>query len=179
MSAPLLQDLADTMAGHGFRPVRAGGIADATLLLKRQTWNSNRAIVVAAPAEPPADMRAYLRKLRRRVALRCGFVPLFWGIGIQVVLTAPGILQGGMDPARHVARVDNQWAIIQSVFLVDPVLRSWRGAQAWGQLLTGKFQSAMAQVLSRHFPPEGSRDGIVLSEERLRELLGDAPPHGG
>lgn len=148
----LLSDLAVTLAEHGFRKVSdGGGIPEAMLILKRQTWNTNRAVVVLCPAHSPADIRAYLREVRRRVAFRCGFVPLFWGIGIQVVMISPGIAQSGIEPAKHVARVDNQWAIIQSIFVVDPCTRSYCGARSWGQFVTGKFQDAIDMTLSRYF----------------------------
>ncbi|WP_395742025.1 hypothetical protein [Prosthecobacter sp.] len=152
MNDELLSDLALTMTEHGF--VRVDGIAsipDALLLLKRQTWNTNRAIVVVSPDEPPADFRAYLRQLRKRVAFKCGFFPLVWGIGIQVVIIGPGLAQRGIDPARHVARFDNQWAIIQNLFLADPAAGTCQAARTWGQYITGKFQDAISEVLSGYF----------------------------
>ena len=80
MTDDLLPDLTRTMAEHGFRQVTdIEQIPDTTLLLKRQTWNTNRAIVVVSLAQIPADFGDYLRQLRRRVAFRCGFFPFFWG----------------------------------------------------------------------------------------------------
>lgn len=152
VNTEFIEDLTRTMAEHGFRQVSdTCGILDTVLILKRQTWNTNRAIVVVALAQPPVDMRAYLTKLRRGIAFRCGFFPFFWGIGIQVVLVAPGIQQSGIDPSQHVARVDNQWAIIQSVFLADSASQTFRACRTWGQLITGKFQDAMSVIVSRHF----------------------------
>lgn len=140
------------MAEHGFRQVTdTTSIPDATLLLKRQTWNTNRAIVVVRPAEIPADIDSYLRQVRKRVAFQCGFFPFFWGIGIQVVVVAQGISQRGIIPTEHVAKVDNQWAIVQSIFLVDPETSTFQAGRTWGQFVTGKFQDAIATALSRHF----------------------------
>jgi hypothetical protein len=147
-----LSDLTQTLATHGFRRVAdVSGIPNASLLLKRQTWNTNRAVVVVSPRQSPGDIRAYLRQVRNRVAFRCGFFPMLWGIGIQVVLVAPDVLQ--INASAHVARVDNQWAIIQSIFLVDPVSQTYDSARTWGQFVTGKFQDAIAAALSRHFEP--------------------------
>ncbi len=152
VNTEFIADLTRTMAEHGFRQVAdTCGIPDTVLILKRQTWNTNRAIVVVALAQPPADTQAYLRKLRRGIAFRCGFFPFFWGIGIQVVLVAPGILQSSIEPSQHVARVDNQWAIIQSVFLADSASQTFRSGRTWGQFVTGKFQDAISVILSRHF----------------------------
>jgi hypothetical protein len=152
MNDDFLPALTDALAAHGFQPVAdTTTIPDARLLLKRQTWNTNRAIVVVSRPHLPEDLRAYLRELRWRVAFRCGFFPIFWGIGIQVVIVAPGIWQGALDPARHVARIDNQWAIIQSLFLVDPVDQAFRSARSRGQFVTGKFQDAIDAALSLRF----------------------------
>lgn len=155
MNNAFISDLTRALSDHGFRQVaETKGIPDATLLLKRQTWNTNRAVVVVSPSELPADIRGYLRALRRHVAFRCGFFPFFWPIGIQVVLVAPGLLESDIVPSQHVARVDNQWAIIQSLFLADPSSGSYRSARTWGQLVTGKFQDAISAALSCHFRPD-------------------------
>ncbi|WP_395749351.1 hypothetical protein [Prosthecobacter sp.] len=152
MNDALTQDLIWTMGEHGFVQVAdMAAIPDAILLLKRQSLNTNRAVVVVSPAEVPADFHAYLRQLRKRVAFRCRFFPLLWGIGIQVVVITPGISQSGIDPSQHVARFDNQWAIIQSLFLVDPAARTCQSARTWGQVVTGKFQDAILGVLSGRF----------------------------
>lgn len=154
MTDDLLPDLTRTMAEHGFRQVTdIEQIPDTTLLLKRQTWNTNRAIVVVSLAQIPADFGDYLRQLRRRVAFRCGFFPFFWGIGVQVVVVASGLSRSGIDPTQHVARVDNQWAIVQSVFLADPTAHTYQTGRTWGQFVTGTFQDAIVMVLSRHFQP--------------------------
>jgi len=87
---------------------------------------------------------------------RCKFVPLLWGLGLQVVVVSPGVASGGIDPAQHVARVDNQWAIIQSIFLVDPDAGNFRSARTWGQFITGKYQDAIEEVLKAHFRALGA-----------------------
>ncbi len=155
MKHAFLQSLIQMMAVHGFRavPEASSAIPDVELLLKRQTWNTNRAIVVVSLAEVPSDFASYLRRLSTRVALKCGFFPVFWGIGIQVILVVPGLAQSSLDPQKQVARVDNQWAIIQSLFLVDPSAHEYQSARTWGQFVTGKFQDAIADVLGQYFQP--------------------------
>lgn len=139
------------MAEQGFRSVPVTAVlSDVTLLLKRQTWNTNRAIVVACPARIPADIRVYFHQIRKQVAIKCGFFPVFWGIGIQVIVFAPGLSKSDIDPAHHLARVDNQWAIVQSIFLADSESRTYKSARTWGQFVTGKFQDAVSEALSRH-----------------------------
>jgi len=129
-------------------------IAEALLLMKRQTWNTNRAVVVVEVPETPSDFTGYMRRLRTQVARRCRFFPVPRGIGIQAVVVAPGLGGSDVDPSRHVARIDNQWAIVQSVFLVDPETGTYRAANSWGQLFTGAHQDAINTVpagsLRRH-----------------------------
>jgi hypothetical protein len=155
---PFIPEMIEKMASHGFQQVLdiSKSIKDADLLLKRQTWNTNRAIIVTSQPQIPLDFKSYLRQLRKQVAFRCGFFPVFWGIGIQVVMIAPGFSQSTIAPAPHVALVDNQWSIIQSIFLIDPVDKSYRSARTWGQFVTGKFQDAIESILSRHFASQNS-----------------------
>ena len=151
MEYPFLSPLIEALAVHRFRRVD-DPISD--LLLKRQTFNTNRAVVVVSPASVPADFRAYMNAVSRGVASRCGYIPFLWGVGIQFVAVAPGIT--AIDPAKHVALVDNQWAIVQSIFLVDPERGEYRSSRTWGQLFTGRFQDAIEAVLARHFLAAGS-----------------------
>jgi hypothetical protein len=153
MKSKFLQSLTQMMATYGFSEVveASKAIPNVELLLKRQTWNTNRAIVVVTPPEVRSDFARYFRKLRRRVAFKCGFFPFFWGIGIQVILVVPGLAQSCLDPNKLISRIDNQWAIVQSVFLVDPTVHGYRSASTWGQLVTGKFQDAIADVLGQYF----------------------------
>jgi hypothetical protein len=77
MNDDLLLELTLTTAEHGFRQVAdTAAIPDAMLLLKRQTWNTNRAVIVVSPGLIPTDFRGFLRQLWRRVAFSCGFFPL-------------------------------------------------------------------------------------------------------
>jgi hypothetical protein len=143
---PFLSPLSDALASHRFRRVDD---PTSDLLLKRQTFNTNRAVVVVSPATVPADFRTYMNAVSGGVAKRCGYIPFLWGIGIQFVAVAPGITE--LDPAHHVSLVDNQWAIVQSIFLVDPERGAYRSARTWGQFITGKFQDAIEAVLGQHF----------------------------
>src|SRR4051812_26440050 len=142
--------------------------ADTRLILKRQTWNTNRAVVLTSLQSIPADFKEYLIGLRNRTAVLCKYIPVLWGIGIQVVVVAPGLTDAGIDPAKYVALVDNQWAIIQSVFLIDPLKGEYRGERTWGQVITGKFQDAIERVLAEDFSPSRCR----TSSQLVRSVFG-------
>jgi hypothetical protein len=154
----VLGELVRALEIHGFREVACASesVPDAQALLRRQTLLTNRAVVVVAPASTPGDFGSYLKQVRKRAAFRCKFVPLLWGLGLQVVVVSPGIADAGIDPAQHVSRVDNQWAIIQSIFLVDPDAGTFRSGRTWGQFITGKYQDAVEEVLRARFRALGA-----------------------
>lgn len=151
--AALLSELSDRLAAHGFRQVEAREKVptNVLLLLKRQTFNTNRAVVVVRLNDVKADFGAYLKQLRSGVARECGFIPFFWGIGIQVVVLADDLGESRANPSQYLAVLDNQWAIIQSIFLVDVTRGEYYAARTWGQVITGKFQDAITSVLSQRF----------------------------
>jgi hypothetical protein len=69
-------------------------------------------------------------------------------VGIQVVLICPGILPMVSNPESYVAKVDNQWAIIQSVYFVDPSIKEFVSGRTWGQYITGKFQNSIMEAIA-------------------------------
>lgn len=143
---PFLPALLAALEPSGFRRVEH---ADSALLLKRQTFNMNRAVAVMELPAVPYDFRAWRDALRRDVAQQCKYIPFLWGIGIQLIVIAPGIL--AIDPSEHIDRIDNQWAIFQSIFLADPRLGEYRSARTWGQVFTGKCQDAIEGVLKGQY----------------------------
>jgi hypothetical protein len=151
--ASLLSKISESLATFGFRPVetREKVPSNVCLVLKRQTFNTNRAIVVTRLQDVGPDFQAYLKQLRSGVARECGFIPFFWGIGIQVVVLADTLGESAANPSRYLAVLDNQWAIIQSIFLVDLTRGEYFTARTWGQVITGKFQDALNRVLSEQF----------------------------
>jgi hypothetical protein len=145
----LTPSLIAALSAHNFRQVEA---PTADLLMKRQNFNTNRAVVVVSASSVPPDFGAYVRQIRDDAARRCRYIPVLWPIGIQLVVVVPGITTSGIDPKNYIALVDNQTALLQSVFFVDPERREYRAARTWGQFITGKFQDAIEGVLKEHFP---------------------------
>lgn len=113
--------------------------------LHRKTWNTNRGVAVTkAPAG--FDVRAYVETLRAS-SVR----PLrhsWWAqLGLQIVLESDGPPPSETDLAPLVDRVNHQGVLVQSVFVIDATTGQWRQARTWGQLVTGKFQDAIAAGL--------------------------------
>ena len=149
----ILEKISESLATFGFRPVetREKVPTNVCLLLKRQTFNTNRAVVAVRFQDVGPDFPAYLKQLRSGVARECGFIPFFWGIGIQVVVLADNLGDSKTNPSRYLAVIDNQWSILQSIFLVDLTRGEYYTARTWGQVITGKFQDAINGVLAQQF----------------------------
>ncbi|MFT7387853.1 MAG: hypothetical protein ACI8VC_001096 [Candidatus Endobugula sp.] len=142
-----------SLSEYGFKSVQGyeDKIPECICLLKRQNINTNRAICVVQLSEKPKDIGAYIINLRNRVAFKVGFFPLLWGLGLQVIILCPSTTNGSLLPKDYVATVDNQWAIVQSVFFVDAKKNEFIEGRTWGQLITGKFQDAISKELQANY----------------------------
>lgn len=142
-----------SLSEHKFKAVQGyeSKIPECVCLLKRQTLNTNRAVCVVRLSELPVDMGSYITSLRTRVAFKVGFFPLLWGLGLQVVIFCPNITDVNLIPKDYVNKVDNQWAIVQSVFFVDPQKRIFTEGRTWGQFITGKFQDSISKELQVNY----------------------------
>jgi hypothetical protein len=147
----LLPKLESALAPHAFlraKDGRAGCLCRA--ILKRQTINTNRAVAVVDIDSLPNDPKPLLKKIKKEVAMRCGFFPLFYGIGTQLVLVVSGAKPAEVDVLRYVDKIDNQWSIIQSVFIVHGDSGLVAEGRTWGQVVTGKYQDIIHATLSSH-----------------------------
>lgn len=147
------KSMALTLKAQGFKPVQEceAKIPGCVALLKRQTWASNRAVAMVYLAELPSDMDTYISQLRNRVAFKVGFLPLVWGLYLQVIIFCPKISEEALSPADYVAKLDNQWAIVQSVFLVDTVNKVFKEGRTWGQFLSSSYQDAISSELQAFY----------------------------
>lgn len=145
----LVQALTAELSPLGFeaRPAEPAceGVEIAAALV-RKTWNTNRAVVVLhlpAGAEPgPLSER-----IKLPLGKMLGYFPFFYGIGMQLVWLGYelGTPKGSLD--AFVDRIDNQRAIVQSLFVVDLATGAVSSARTWGQVITGRFQDAIERVL--------------------------------
>jgi len=143
---------------QGFKSVAnpSDSIPDCVFLSKRQTLNSNRAICVIQLEQLPQDVHAYLKNIRTKTAFKVGFFPFLWGLGLQVVFICPGAISLKDFASSFVAKIDNQWAIIQSVYLVDPEKNEFISKRTWGQILTGKYQDVILKQLKGKYREVGT-----------------------
>jgi hypothetical protein len=143
------QNLEAALAPHGFRLLtrKEGSICSA--IWKRQTINTNRAVALVEVESVPVDLSQLLKKVKKEAAFRCGFFPFFYGLGTQVILLVTNTKPEEKELGTYVDKIDNQWSIIQSIFIVHVDLGLVSSARTWGQFITGKYQDVIAAVF-RH-----------------------------
>jgi hypothetical protein len=111
-----VEKLRTVLAPHGFHPIPLKAGSPCRTILKRQTFNTNRAVAVVEVASVPEDLAFLVKAIKKEAAFRCGFFPYFYGIGTQLVLiTQNPVVQ--TDIYRFVDKFDNQWSIVQSIFV--------------------------------------------------------------
>ncbi len=148
MTDPVPQ-LEEALKAHGFCRVKEGRRGRlCRAILKLQTLNLNRAVAVVDIDALPEDPVPLIKRIKKEVAYRSGFFPFFYGIGTQLVLVVSGPIPEKIDPERYVDKYDNQWSIIQSVFVVRSDSTLAATARTWGQRISGKYQDVIEAVLS-------------------------------
>lgn len=142
------EKLEAALAPLGFRalPHKEGSLF--ATIWKRQNLHMNRAVVLVEVPAMPADLKGLLKKVRKEAAFRCGFFPFFYGLGTQVVLQVTGDRPPKKNADRYVDKLDNQWSIIQSIFVVDADAHFVAAARTWLQLFTGKIQDAIEDAFT-------------------------------
>lgn len=110
----------------------------------RKTWNTNRGVVLVADA----DAGRWAQENKLSVGKELGYFPFFYGMGLQVVAVSPDADVDEEKLEAAVDRFDNQRCIVQSVFALDTTTGELGQGRTWGQVVTGRFQDAIAEALS-------------------------------
>lgn len=157
----LLAGLTERLGPMGFVEVEPDDVRKAQgvrRLYRRKTWNTNRGVVVAAP--PSRDLRAYAELMRASAGDYLG--SSWWNqLGLQLVFEVAGepppvsVLQPLVD------QVNSQGVLIQSVFAYDGATFVHTSARTWGQLVTGRFQDAIAATLSHLASPHTGEEALT------------------
>lgn len=150
LSAALFETLGPS--GFAVRAVGPDTVETAPRALwVRKTFNTNRAVALLelpSSASSCQDAGKLSQALKMQLGKAAGYFPFFYGVGIQVVWFGPCALGDAQSLSAYVDAVDNQRAIIQSIFVFDTKTRSFGEARTWGQVVTGKFQDAIARGLT-------------------------------
>ena len=138
--------------GFVVRSVEAGAVSPAPCQLwVRKTFNTNRAVALLElppSAASCAEAGRLSQALKLQLGKAAGYFPFFYGVGIQVVWFGPCDLGNASGLSAYVDAVDNQRAIVQSIFVFDTKTRKHAQARTWGQIVTGRFQDAIERGLA-------------------------------
>jgi hypothetical protein len=144
------------LAPHGFRtvePDEGGRSIGITLALHRKTWNTNRGVLlVAIPALAPSTIGAQVQVLRSEGERLLG--SSWWSqLGLQLVFE---VESSALPSAGHLSSlvdaVNTQGVLVQSIFAIHGPSGARVEARTWGQMITGKFQDAIALALEDAAP---------------------------
>src|SRR5262249_54865202 len=86
---------------------------------KRKTFGTNRGIVLVVLDDTNTDPGQFARDNRRRLGKVLGYFPLFYELGLQIVVGGRDILQHSVRLNDYVDQVNTQWVVLQSIHVVD------------------------------------------------------------
>jgi len=147
--SPLAHVLEAKLGPHGFAtrdPDESLAQRGILKLFHRKTWNTNRGVVLGDPGQTPiAD---FVQRQRYEAGPFLG--SSWWSqLGLQVVLAIEGAPLPSVEQLGSlVDAVNTQSILIHSVFALDASTGEWRQARTWGQVVTGKFQDAIAAAIT-------------------------------
>lgn len=149
--SPTLANALDLrLSPHGFAIVVPDEASRALGVVRgyhRKTWNTNRAVFLASleSVDEPA-LRAHLQALQRESGRVFG--SSWWSqLGLQIVFEVEGATPPQALLEDLVATFNTQGILVQSLFAIQSGAPTWTSARTWGQMITGKFQDAIAAAL--------------------------------
>ena len=123
---------------------------------KRKTWNTNRGIALLRLPDRAPHAGEYALDIRPAAGKALGYIPFLYELGLQLILTGPGILKKGERLDRYVTKINNSTVLLQSLHLVDPGTRESLSIRTWGQVVTGKFIDAIELGIAAFRGDEGT-----------------------
>lgn len=139
------------VGASGFRKVTAD-FRDETVskadFWNRRNLNLNRSIVLLEinQALTVDELINHLQSIKLKLGKVTGYVPFLNEVGMQVIVYSKSLV-AGEHHLKPVDTVNNQRALIQSVFIVDERNRQYRCAQTVMQTVTGKIQQGIHQSI--------------------------------
>jgi hypothetical protein len=144
----LVNSLGGLLSRQGFRPhwhnrmERLGCVA----FWRRCTLNTNRAVAVLQRPDGEFAVGPYCQKMKWRLLRLTRFCPVFYDIGLQVVVCGEDLQRAWGSPGElqnHVDRWSNQFVVLQSLFAVDTTSRTFRAARTWAHWITNPVHNAI------------------------------------
>ena len=135
----MFDHVAASLAPFGFVPI-------GREFLHRKTWNTNRGVAFAT-LPSSVDLAYAVEQVRAaaRVPLKHSW---FGQLGLQIVFDADGPPPPVPLLAAHIDRINHQGILVQSIFAIHAATGERTEARTWGQVVTGKYQDAIAAALA-------------------------------
>src|SRR5262245_12714622 len=140
--AALAQCIDHAMSVHDFKRFTPTGRPSPLTWIgawKRKTWNTNRGIALLALPDQASHAGEYALDIRATAGKFIGYIPFLYELGLQLILTGPGILKKADGLDRYVTKINNSTVLLQSIHVVDPDSRESLSTRTWGQVVSGKF----------------------------------------
>lgn len=145
-----LQDfLQQKLASYNFKKIsiNVADVADA-IIWRRQTWNTNRAVLMIQYDKKAGSGKDYINKLKKLAGRFVRYIFFFYPLGLQVIIYGDEIIDNFCDLEGLVDKLDTQTVLLQSIFIVDLKKNESKHTRTWGQYISGKFQDAIAESIS-------------------------------
>ncbi len=144
----LVESIGGLLSRQGFSPHWRDRMAHlgCVAFWRRCTLNTNRAVALLQCPEGNFAVGPYCQKMKWRLIWLTRFCPLFYELGLQVVVCGDSVQQAMGSPGElqnYVDRFSNQFVVLQSLFAVDTTSRLYRAARTWGQVITDPIQEAI------------------------------------
>jgi len=120
-----------------------GERAAARAIWKRKTWNTNRGVALLELTQGLDSLEAFVRAVRDPVGKAIGYFPVFYPLGLQLILAGEGIQQEQSGLSAVLSKIDNQTVVLQSIHIVDLNGPASASARTWGQVVSGRYQDAI------------------------------------
>ncbi len=136
--------IGEAVEPHGF--VRFAPAVDGLPWIaawKRKTWNTNRGIALLSAPADIASALDYARAVRKSAGKGIGYLPFLYELGLQLVLTGPGLLAKAKGLSGALAKINSFTVVLQSVHAVDPEGRVALSTRTWGQFVSGPWIDAI------------------------------------
>lgn len=115
---------------------------------KRKTWNTNRGIALLSAPSDIASALDYARAVEGPVGKAIGYLPFFYEVGLQMVLTGPGLVAKAKGLKEALAKINSFTVVLQSLHAVDPEGRVALSTRTWGQFVSGPWIDAIERGIA-------------------------------
>ncbi len=118
-------------------------------VLRRRTWNTNRAIVIIelsdAQQKNIKNIGKFSQSIKRQLGKEIGYYFWIYPLGLQLVFYGESIIDLCTDVQSYVDKWNNQQVVLQSIHVLEN--NESQSVRTWGQFATGKYQDIIEKSI--------------------------------